>query len=317
MAEKGAEVIIETARLWIDVGVYDNLERFCINCVTGPDEYSCLVNNNFYTNQIAKHNLLGAAEIYFALKEKGLHTILREKIHCDEQEIEDFYNTAQKIYLPYDKERDMHAQDDSFLSKAVWDIRNTPKDKFPLLLNYHPLYLYRHQVCKQADTVLSHYLFDDDFDESTLRNSYNYYEAVTTHDSSLSSCVHSIMASRLGMKQKAYDYYIDTVRADLDNAHKNTKDGLHTANLGGTWLALVSGFAGMRLRSDGLHFNFTIPAKWTSYSFYIFSKGSLMQFVVEKESVTTRLIQGESITIHIDDKPYTIDGTVRLEGIVR
>ena len=147
----------------------------------------------------------------------------------------------------------MNAQDDSFLQKARWDLENTPKDKFPLLLNYHPLTLYRYQVCKQADTVLAHFLLEDEQDFETMQNSYDYYEEITTHDSSLSS-VYSIMASKLGYKEKAYCYFNETARLDLDNTQGNTKDGLHMANMGGTWLAIVYGFAGLRVKESGLSF---------------------------------------------------------------
>lgn len=254
LKEYMAEVLFETARLWGDVGHMKN-GLFRIDSVTGPDEYTCVVNNNYYTNVMAKHNLLWAAKVYYLLKEEdGNHLKqLAERLELTELEVRKWTEAGEKMYLPYDETYKINAQDDSFLQKARWDLENTPKDKFPLLLNYHPLTLYRYQVCKQADTVLAHFLLEDEQDFETIKRSYDYYEQITTHDSSLSSCVFSIMASKLGYEKKAYDYFNETVRLDLDNTHGNTKDGLHMANMGGTWLAIVYGFAGLRVKEGGFH----------------------------------------------------------------
>lgn len=254
LKEYMAEVLFETARLWGDVGHMKN-GLFRIDSVTGPDEYTCVVNNNYYTNVMAKHNLLWAAKVYYLLKEEdGNHLKqLAERLELTELEVSKWTEAGEKMYLPYDETYKINAQDDSFLQKARWDLENTPKDKFPLLLNYHPLTLYRYQVCKQADTVLAHFLLEDEQDFETIKRSYDYYEQITTHDSSLSSCVFSIMASKLGYEKKAYDYFNETVRLDLDNTHGNTKDGLHMANMGGTWLAIVYGFAGLRVKEGGFH----------------------------------------------------------------
>lgn len=316
MAEKGAEVLLETARFWLGTGHYDRAGRFCIQTVTGPDEYTCLVNNNYYTNRCAQYNLRASVEVYEALERAGLHRAVQEKTGIDWEELDDFLRAADAMYLPYAEELDIHMQDDSFLDKPLWDIAATPKENFPLLLHYHPLFLYRHQVCKQADTVLAHFLFEEGVQESTMLHSYEYYERITTHDSSLSSCVFSIMASRLGFAGKAYRYFLDTVRADLDNVHGNTRDGLHIANLGGTWLALACGFAGLRLRADGLHFRFTLPAEWDGYSFCVRYRNSLLRLRVRRDAAEIILEQGEAVTVFVGDRQYSIHGTVAVEGVV-
>jgi alpha,alpha-trehalose phosphorylase len=223
------------------------------------------------------------------------------------EEIAVFERAADAMYLPYDAERDIHAQDDSFLEKPIWDLSKTPKEKFPLLLHYHPMYLYRFQVCKQADTVLSHLLFEEGVDESTKRNSFEYYERLTTHDSSLSRCAFAIMAARLGMEEKAYDYFIDTLRTDLNDTHGNTKDGLHTANLGGSWSVIVMGFAGMHLNDKGLHFRFKQPAKWKRTSFRIRYLGRLLNIQMDNERAEVKLEEGEPVEIFIDGRQLLLD----------
>ncbi|MFH0071010.1 glycoside hydrolase family 65 protein, partial [Peribacillus sp. NPDC056705] len=245
----GAEVLIETARLWADIGHYYN-GAFHIDEVTGPDEYTCCVNNNYYTNAMAKHNLKWAAKSCTILKsyDAAGYEALCKRLGVSEEEVAAWAKAADAMLLPYDEALGINPQDDTFLRKAVWDFDNTPEDKYPLLLHYHPLTIYRYQVCKQADTVLAHFLLEDEQSFETIQRSYDYYEGITTHDSSLSSCIFSIMASKIGNTDKAYEYFIETARLDLDNTHGNTKDGLHMANMGGTWMSIVYGFAGMRIK---------------------------------------------------------------------
>src|SRR5690606_24278160 len=182
-------------------------------------------------------------------------------------EIDSWSRAAQAMYLPYDEKLDINPQDDSFMNKKVWDFANTPKEKYPLLLHYHPLTIYRYQVCKQADTVLAHFLLEDEQSLETIKHSYDYYEKITTHDSSLSSCIFSIMASKIGYEEKAYHYFRETTRLELDNTHGNTKDGLHLANMGGTWMAIVFGFAGVRIKPDQLSLSPKLPADWEHVQF--------------------------------------------------
>ncbi|WP_172369994.1 glycoside hydrolase family 65 protein [Sporosarcina jiandibaonis] len=293
-----AEVLFETARLWIDTGhMKDGLFR--IDSVTGPDEYTCVVNNNYYTNVMAKHNMLWAAKIYNLLKEKDNKHLeqLASGLELTEAEVIEWTAAGENMYLPYDEEHKINAQDDSFLQKDRWDIKNTPKEKFPLLLNYHPLTLYRYQVIKQADTVLAHFLLEDEQDFEIIKNSYDYYEQITTHDSSLSCSIYGIMASKLGYKEKAYNYFTETARLDLENTQGNTKDGLHMANMGGTWLAIVYGFAGLRVKESGLSLAPSLPNEWNSLEFHLQYQGRLLKIYLERNQVTYLVIEGEDLTI--------------------
>ncbi|TCT26327.1 alpha,alpha-trehalose phosphorylase [Melghiribacillus thermohalophilus] len=308
MIDYGAEVLFETARLWTDVGHYRNDGRFAIEDVTGPDEYTCIVNNNYYTNVMAKHNLYWASMIYHELKKWNQKAFdrLAGKLQLDDQEAEDWKNAADHMYLPYDEERDINPQDDTFLDKAIWDFAGTPEDHYPLLLHYHPLTLYRYQVCKQADTVLAHFLLEDEVKPETMKHSFDYYEKITTHDSSLSTCIFSIMAARLGDMDKAYRYFIETARLDLDNTKGNTKDGLHMANMGGTWMAIVFGFAGLRIKEDGLYLSPKIPEGWSRYSFHVQYQNSNMKITVTNDELKIELIEGSEVTLKLYGERYTI-----------
>lgn len=305
IASCGAEILFETARLWLDVGNYHG-GRFQICCVTGPDEYTCLVNNNYYTNAIARHNLRWAARFYDLLKRGGLLAPAASKIGLEETEVAAFREAAEKMYLPYDEKLDISPQDDSFLTKKKWDLAGTPPENFPLLLHYHPLYLYRHQVCKQADTVLAHCILEDEQKLSTMRNSFRYYEQITTHDSSLSSCIFCIMASRFGMAEKAFDYFGDSAEMDLEDTHGNTKDGIHTANMGGVYLAIVFGFAGLRIKEDGLHLAPAIPRQWRAYDFKLRDGGGLLHVSVNGKGAEIVLLSGAQTRIFLYGKAHLL-----------
>ncbi|WP_440897627.1 glycoside hydrolase family 65 protein [Amphibacillus sp. Q70] len=305
MEDYGAEVLFETARLWLDTGHFYQ-GTFRIDDVTGPDEYTCIVNNNYYTNAMAKYNLEWAAKIYNLLKENNKLSQLIKKIDLKEDEVADWARASEQMFLPYDEELGINAQDDTFLQKKVWDLKNTPKEKFPLLLHYHPLTLYRYQVCKQADTVLAHFLLDGISDMETVKNSYDYYEKVTTHDSSLSHCAFSVMASKLGYSEKAYKHFSDTARLDLNNLHGNTKDGLHMASMGGTWLAIVYGFAGLRIKESGLSFTPTLPQEWEALKFKIQYQQRLLMIELHSDTVTYTLEKGADLVIKHYDEEITL-----------
>ncbi|KXG45023.1 beta-phosphoglucomutase [Tepidibacillus decaturensis] len=302
LVEKGAEMLFETARLWVDAGDYIKRKgnRFCINDVTGPDEYTAIVNNNLYTNIMAKDHLEFAYHTAQLLKDKFSNEFksLAEKINLNDSEIEEWKNAAEKMYLPYDDELGIHPQDDSFLDKAVWDFANTPQENYPLLLHYHPLVIYRYQVLKQADVVLALFLQGDRFNLADKKRDYDYYVPITTHDSSLSPCTYSIMAAEIGYHDKAYEYFMRTARMDLDDINKNVKDGIHTASMAGAWLSIFNGFAGVREYEGILRFNPIVPKKWEGYHFKVTFKGRLIDVDIATEKVSYTLLEGKPITIY-------------------
>ncbi|MPW24439.1 family 65 glycosyl hydrolase [Alkalibaculum sp. M08DMB] len=303
LKEKGGEIIFETARLWMDTGNFHN-DIFYINDITGPDEYTCIVNNNYYTNVIAQYHLNWAVKVYDLLKNTEIFDELVNKIDLKFEEIEDFHAAADAMYLAYDSKLKINPQDDSFLQKRRLDLQKIPKDKFPLLLYYHPLHLYRHQVCKQPDTIMAHFIIEDVQSLETMRNSYDYYEEITTHDSSLSDCIFGIMAAKLGMEEKSFDYFCHSAKLDLKDKHKNTKHGIHTANMGGNYMAIVYGFGGFRLKEEGIFFAPILPVKWVSYQFKISYEDSRIIIIVKEDICCFRLEHGSAKTIHVYDKIY-------------
>lgn len=295
----GAEMLFETARLWADLGVYIYGKGFCINGVTGPDEYTAVVNNNAYTNFMAKDHLAYAVEVAKWLRREHPedYKTVAAKVVLKESEIEDWQRASDNMMIPVDENLGIIKQDDSFLDKKPWDFAGTPKDKYPLLLNFHPLVIYRHQVLKQADLVLALFVQGDRFSRYQKKRNFDFYEPLTTHDSSLSTSIHSIMASEIGYLEKAYQYFMHTARTDLDDLHENTGDGIHAAAMAGTWAAIVHGFAGMREHGNHLSFNPRLPAAWKGYSFRLRYQGRTLLVEVSPDQATYSLVSGEPVAI--------------------
>ncbi|HKL10271.1 MAG TPA: glycosyl hydrolase family 65 protein [Clostridia bacterium] len=303
LAKMGAEAIIETARIWLEIGNFSN-DQFMINSVTGPDEYTAIVNNNYYTNLLAKYHLKFASKLFDefkTVKTESLKTAFEKlcmRISFTKKEALHMKEASDAMCLPYDKELGIFEQDDSFLKKAMWPFSETDKSHYPLLLHYHPLTIYRHQVIKQADTVLAHFLLEDGIDEASIKASFDYYEKITTHDSSLSACIYGIMASRCGYLEKAYDYFKESINLDIKNTHSNTKDGLHMANCAGAVLSIINGFSGFRISQRGISFRPYLPKNWKSYSFKIKYLNREIEVSVS-DNIKFTLLSGEPIPITV------------------
>ena len=246
----GAEMLVETARLWVDLGFYSEAKggKFCINGVTGPDEYNAVVNNNAYTNLMARENLRYAAQVVEFLRktEPDAYNALVHKTALEPSEVTAWIRAAENMYVPYDEKLEIIPQDDSFLDREPWDLRNTPRDRYPLLLFYHPLNIYRKRVIKQADVVLAMFLLGDAFPPKMKKRNFDFYDPLTTGDSSLSSSVEAIIAAQTGDMDKAFRYGMAALLMDLADVGGNVKDGCHIASMGGTWMMLTYGFGGMR-----------------------------------------------------------------------
>lgn len=301
MCESGAEMLCETARIWSEIGHFSDYKggKFCINEVTGPDEYSAMVDNNFYTNAMARMHLRAAAMAVETLQKSYPDDYARlvQKIALQDAEVKRWKEAAEKMYLPYDDKLGIHCQDDGFLGKPRWDFENTPKENYPLLLHYHPLVIHRHQVLKQADVVLAMALLGGEFPDDVRKRNLEYYAPLTTHDSTLSTCIYSIESSRAGKKEEAYRLFEETARMDIDNLHHNTEYGLHTACMAGSWMSIVMGFGGMQLRNDVLHFAPSLPAEWNGFAFDVCYKGRSIHVSVDAKQVSYELQEGEAIEI--------------------
>lgn len=311
MKDYGLEVLIETARFWIEFGDFSSeTGEFVINGVTGPDEYTALINNNYYTNKMAKNNLDYAAKLVETLlkKDSQLNDHLTEKLDFNESESDLWRKASKSMRFPYDAEKELTLQDDAALNRERWPLEETPKETFPLLIHYHPMMIYRKQVNKQADTILSQMLFPSDFTVEQMKRDYDYYEDITTHDSSLSRSVFGIVANRLGYTEKAYDYFMSTALMDLENIQGNTGDGIHAANLGGTWLSLVYGFGGMSFNYGELHFSPRLPKKWDKLSFVLNIKKCTLKVTLLSNKVVYEKIDGENLLFfHNNEKTILKD----------
>lgn len=313
MLDAGAEVIFETARIWLEIGHWHK-GAYHIDDVTGPDEYTAIVNNNYYTNAMAKYHMYWAGKLYDELMsyDNIRFKKLCSRISLTEKEIDEMRHASEFMYLPYDEELGIYAQDDSFLKKAVWDFEGTKENQYPLLLHFHPLTIYRYQVLKQADTVLAHFLLEDYAEPEAMKKSFDYYEKITTHDSSLSSCIYGIMACRYGYTDKAKDFFMESLQLDLGDTHGNTKDGLHMANLAGSCLGVIYGFAGFRVKEAGISLSPIVPKGMEGYGIKVHYRGSWLEVAV-KEQVSIKLLHGGPVKIKVYDCEYLIEDIVTIE----
>ncbi len=307
---KGAEMLVETARMWFGLGFFSHRRegKFCLYGVTGPDEYTTVVDNNLYTNLMARNNLGYAAATLKKLQEEdpGLFAAVADRTGLDISEIGHWRRAAELMYLPYDARLKIHPQDDSFLEKEVWDFEHTPPDHYPLLLHYHPLKIYRQQVIKQADVALAMFLLGDKFSLDQKRRNFDYYDPLTTGDSSLSVCIESIMALEVGYLDKALEYAHYAVLMDLEDIGGNVKDGCHIASMGGSWMLCVYGLAGLRDYGGRLQFHPQLPKRLKRLRFPLSIKGQVLEITVEPEMSTYLLREGSQFTLWHQDQKVTL-----------
>jgi alpha,alpha-trehalose phosphorylase len=319
LATEGAEILVETARLWCDLGFHstENLngltrDVFRIHGVTGPDEYTTVVNDNLYTNVMARFNLRYAADTVNRLKEEDprAYEALRRRTGLldseGDSEVQDWIRAADAMYLPYSPSLGIYPQEDSFLDRERWDFENTPANKYPLLLHFHPLVIYRHQVLKQADVVLAMYLRSDQFDVAEKRRNFDYYDPLTTGDSSLSACVQSIVAAQVGYRDLAWAYFRQSLYLDLNDTHGNTDQGVHIASAAGVWAGVVHGFAGMVDLGDALRFSPQLPDQWLAAKFAIHRRGSVLQVELGPGGAHVTLASGPPTQIETPEGILTL-----------
>jgi alpha,alpha-trehalose phosphorylase len=287
----GLELLVETARLWRSLGHHDAAGGFRIDGVTGPDEYSSIADNNVYTNLMAKRNLLAAASAAEA------HPNEARDLGADSEEAASWRDAAADMVVPYDTRLRVHPQAENFTNHAVWDFASTPPEKYPLLLHAPYFDLYRKQVVKQADLVLALYACGDEFTDEEKASDFEYYEALTVRDSSLSACTQAIVAAETGHLDLAYDYLGEAAFVDLHDLAHNTKDGLHMASLAGGWLALVSGFGGFRDHGGTLRFAPRLPEPIGRLRFRLSFRGRCVTVDVRAHEATYAIEAGDALEI--------------------
>ena len=309
--ECGAEMLVETARLWCSLGFFLPTKggKFCINGVTGPDEYNTVVNNNTYTNLMARENLRYAVDTVATLKAEkpDILQALITKTGLQPEEADMWARAADKMYVPFDAATGIYPQDDGFLDRQPWDFEDTPADRYPLLLFYHPLNIYRSQVIKQADVILAMFLLSHEFSVEAKRRNFDFYDPLTTGDSSLSSCIEAIIALEVGEFDKAVTYMRAALLMDLADVGGNVTDGCHIASMGGTWMALVYGFGGLRDYDGMLSFRpQRPPAARSSLRFSLTYRGRALEVEIAPDSTTYTMCVGDELVFRHEGEVVTL-----------
>lgn len=303
--EMGLEVLIGIARFWHQRSNWSSKkEKYVILGVTGPNEYENNVNNNWYTNYLAKWCIEYAIEQIEKVKE-GYPTdydriVAHTKVTDDE--VEQWADVAAKMFFPKSKKNKVYLQQDGFLDKELITLGDLDKSQRPINQKWSWDRILRSPYIKQADVLQGFYFFEDHFTKDELERHFDFYEPFTVHESSLSPCVHCIQAAKLGRMEQAYKFYLRTSRLDLDDYNKEVEEGLHITSMAGTWMSIVEGFGGMRVLDDKLHFYPQIPAQWDSYSFKINFRNRIIKVMIEKEVAKFHLTGNEEMTIRVNGK---------------
>jgi alpha,alpha-trehalose phosphorylase len=287
----GLELLVATARLWRSLGHHDASGGFRIDGVTGPDEYTALVDNNVYTNLMAARNLRTAADVTVR------HPQRAADLDVDQEEIAGWRDAADAMVIPYDDDLGVTAQSEAFTRLRQWDFKTTESDEYPLLLHFPYYLLYSSQVVKQADLVFALYACGDYFHADQKVHDFEYYERITVRDSSLSACIQAIVAAEVGHTELAYDYFGETAFIDLRDLAFNTKDGIHLASLAGSWLVAVAGFGGLRDHGDTLALAPRLPSRLTRLAFRLLYRGRRLRVDVRSGSAEYELLQGEPLEL--------------------
>ena len=311
LKDQAAEVLVETARVWADVGCFAESRggKYCICAVTGPDEYNAIVDNNFYTNLMARENIRDAGWALDTLRamDEAAWEALVAKLGVKEEERALWNRIVENMYFPYDEGRKVYPLDDGFMMRKPWDESRIPPEKRHLLYeNYHPLFIFRQRMSKQADAILGMVLHSNYFTEEELRRNYDFYQEVTLHHSSLSTCIFGILACRIGYEEEAYTYFAQSARMDLDDYHDNFYAGIHAANMAGTWQAVVCGFAGLRVNRGFLELHPILPEKMKGYEFRFMYRGSLLHVRTGREGTRVTLLSGDGVVLWLGDTRHRL-----------
>ncbi|HJP62259.1 MAG TPA: glycoside hydrolase family 65 protein [Mucilaginibacter sp.] len=310
LADYGLEVLMAIARFWSQrVNWSEDKQQYVMLGVTGPNEYENNVNNNWYTNTIACWCMQYAMDVAEKVRaaESAKYEALVRKISFDrEKETTKFRDIIEKMYFPYDEKLGVFLQQDGYLDKDQTLVKDIPANERPLNQKWSWDRILRSCYIKQADVLQGIYFFEDRYDIDTIRRNYDFYEPRTVHESSLSPCVHAVIAAKLGDEARAYEFYLRTSRLDLDDYNNDTEDGCHITSMAGTWMAVVQGFGGMRVRDGKLFFNPFLPAKWKSFSFHIGFRGTLLNIRMGKEGVQIKNLSGNELTVTIYGKDQVV-----------
>lgn len=298
----GIEVLVEISRFWADRVTYNpRKDRYMILGVTGPNEYENNVNNNWYTNTMAAWTLEYTLETLAEIKEQQgkEYRNLLARHQLTVEELKKWREIMEKMYYPYVEELGIFEQNDLYMDKEQVLVRDLSPAELPLNKHWSWDRILRSCFIKQADVIQGLYFFPERYDPETIRKNFDFYEPRTVHESSLSPAIHSIVASRIGYKEKAYELYLRTARLDLDNYNDDTDEGIHLTSMAGSWAAIVEGFAGLLIKNAKLTFAPYLPAKWESYSFKLTFRGRRLQVTVAKEKIEIKMSAGEDLVVEV------------------
>lgn len=308
--EKGLEVLIGIARFWHQRATYStHRNQYVILGVTGPNEYENNVNNNFYTNYLAKWCIDYAVEQINKVEKEYTSDYARimSKVNLDNAEIAHWKAVADNMYFPYSEEYGVYLQQDGFLDKELVKVHDLDRSQRPINQKWSWDRILRSPYIKQADTLQGFYFFEDHFSKEQLEKHFDFYEPFTVHESSLSPCVHSIQAATLGRMEQAYTFYLRTSRLDLDDYNKEVEEGCHITSMAGTWMSIVEGFGGMRVKNDTLHFEPRIPKEWNGYSFKINFRNQILKISVHQNDTTFSLEGNKEISVFVNGKEVLVE----------
>jgi len=308
LKEGGLEVLVGIARFWAQRVNWSNAKnQYVMLGVTGPNEYENNVNNNWYTNYIAKWTMTYASEsIKYAREDGSFWSDFVSKTSFNDTEIEKWSDICEKMYEPKKEGTKLYLQQDGFLDKEDRVADDLDKAERPINQHWSWDRILRSVFIKQADVLQGMYFFEDDFDEATIRENFLYYEPRTVHESSLSPCVHVVLASKLGMEEKAYEMYLRTARLDLDDYNHEADEGLHITSMAGTWMAVVEGFGGKRVKDGTLSLDPMIPKNWNAYRFNLVYRKTVLSITVKPEEVSVKNVSGGSLDILVYGKSVSV-----------
>lgn len=308
--EKGLEVLIGIARFWHQRATFSaQKNQYVILGVTGPNEYENNVNNNFYTNYIAKWCIDYTVEQITKVKGEFAadHDRIMAKANLNADEIRQWKNVADTMYFPYSEEFGVYLQQDGFLDKELVKVADLDRSQRPINQKWSWDRILRSPYIKQADVLQGFYFFEDHFTREQLEQHFDFYEPLTVHESSLSPCVHSIQAAVLGRMEQAYTFYLRTSRLDLDDYNKEVEEGCHITSMAGTWMSIVEGFGGMRVKNDTLHFEPRIPEQWEGYSFKVNFRNQIVKISIHAGETKLSLEGTQPLTVYVNGKAVTVE----------
>ncbi|RTY88047.1 glycoside hydrolase family 65 protein [Flavobacterium sp. RSP15] len=307
--EKGLEVLIGIARFWHQRANFStNLNQYVILGVTGPNEYENNVNNNFYTNYIAKWCLEYTYEQIqkVSLEYPSDHKRITEKVKISDSELQSWKKVSDNMYFPFSEEYNVYLQQDGFLDKELVRVADLDKSQRPINQKWSWDRILRSPYIKQADVLQCFYFFEEHFSKEELKNNFEFYESFTVHESSLSPCVHSIQAALLDKMDMAYSFYLRTSRLDLDDYNKEVEEGCHITSMAGTWMSIVEGFGGMRVKDDTLHFSPKIPKQWKGYSFKINFRNQILKVAINHKETSFTILGDKELEIVVNGKTLVV-----------